>query len=297
MDGDSGPMLARMLRRCAANERDRGQWMAGSTALGVGDGRPGLYVLGQRPQAGAEHYAVMRVIGDSPARIVLYEMAIGALPYSIGIGYMSGRTLLIAALVIVLTGWGMFRLGTGAQGLKTLQKSGVIDVPEEALDFGEAWESRDFAWTLLIENRSGRDVEIKRFVTSCGCIGTEPDSATIAAGQSMTIRLRLSLATRDVTNHDSTRPFSAEVRPVLSDGSSPTTWTIRGRVRRALVFDKPVVDLGEPLVRGEPFPPHTVTVRGLLALAAVEAECDLLVPVRAIFPLKRRVIHRADRSG
>ncbi len=147
-----------------------------------------------------------------------------------------------------------------------------LSVPESSLDFGEAWEAQEFDWNLPITNEATQDVEIVDFDVSCVCTAVQPRSLSIPAGESRTVKLILDL--RRIEKRDrnqASRAFHVDLRPSIRPPHAVRSpWTLRGRVKSALVWDPVVVDFGAIPEFNQPPMPITVGVTGLLPLERLE---------------------------
>lgn len=146
--------------------------------------------------------------------------------------------------------------------------SGLVVAPSD-LDFGETWENPRFNYVLPIENRQGHDVEIREFASSCTCLEIAPRSLVIPAGQSREVCLTLDLTTKEPAFlHSEWRDFQASIWPRMHDDRQARLeeWKIRGRVRSAICFDKPLVDFGRHSEASQPLPPQKVVVTTFVPL-------------------------------
>jgi hypothetical protein len=148
-------------------------------------------------------------------------------------------------------------------------------VPENELNFGEAWENRAFPWRLTISNVTKQDIFIKDFATSCNCLSIDPPSLLVASGATAELRLTFNLALAPSTDDDSTRrDVTVTMAPVIDEGTSNQKgWNIHGRVVRVLSLDPPRVDFGTDLIRGRPIPAQTVLAKANIPLSGLSAEC------------------------
>jgi hypothetical protein len=172
-------------------------------------------------------------------------------------------------------------------GRRLAAPASPLVVDERSLWFGDAWETKGFAWTLPVANQSGQDVEVLGFVTSCDCVSVQPKSLRIAPGETAQVRLQLDLTQADAPTKEAIRPFAVDVVPFIQGGLPPTApWTVRGRVKKALSWEPRFVDFGEGLVRGQPFPEQTVVVTAHTPLAKLTAELDPACGTVRVRPLK-----------
>ena len=61
--------------------------------------------------------------------------------------------------------------------------------------------------------------------------------------------------------------------PYIDDESDRAGWKITGRVRTAIYFDNPVVDLGRHSEAVQPLPPQKVKVKSLIPLSHRGTSC------------------------
>ena len=151
-----------------------------------------------------------------------------------------------------------------------------LAIARKHLDFGETWENPRFEWTLPIENRREQDVRIRDFTFSCTCLSTEPRSLVIPAGETRDVKLTLDLVDREVKGRPQEgRDFKVTIWPRLDGESSRSgSWTIAGRVRTAIYFDKPVLDLGRHSELAQPLPLQKVKVMSLIPLKGIMSKTD-----------------------
>jgi hypothetical protein len=192
----------------------------------------------------------------------------------------------VAAAVLVLACWGAYWVGSAPQRVAA-QTEGLVVNPQY-LDFGEVWEDPRFVWTLPIENRSPVDITIPEFSVSCTCVGIEPQSLTIPAGQTTNVKLTLNLPAERPQKWDGTPwKFQARIYPEL-EGLRHPGWLVQGRVRTAFTLSARLIHYGDSLVRGQPFESQTVTLTPAMPLEGVTARCD--PPLAAV-----QVTKEADR--
>jgi hypothetical protein len=154
------------------------------------------------------------------------------------------------------------------------QTEGLV-VDPQYLDFGEVWEDPKFVWTLPIENRSAADITIPEFSASCTCLGIDPQSLTVPAGQTAKVRLTLDLTTERPKRWDgSPRKFEVRVYPELENGLRHPGWKVHGRVRSAVTYEPRVLDFGESLVMGQSFDSRAVEVTAHMPLDSLVGSWD-----------------------
>lgn len=138
------------------------------------------------------------------------------------------------------------------------------------LDFGEVWEDDKFRWTIPVTNEGQESVTIKDFVSTCTCSGIEPRSLVIPAGETRDVRVTLDLRpTKDVRFDLAPFRFAIDVVPHLEAGKAK--WNLRGKVRPAVRFNRPVVDFGLRSEWAAPWPAQRVAVLAAPEVAELTA--------------------------
>ena len=152
-------------------------------------------------------------------------------------------------------------------------------VAEKDLDIGEVWEQEAFPWKLTISNNTKQDIEIERFLTSCGCISIEPASLMIPAGKQAPLQVTLNLTQN---SGDNSQPFNVDIRPLIGGQSQQTAasnmpelrFTIHGRTRRLLRLSPGKVSFfGKKLFQGQTLPSKTVVASPTIPLDSLNATC------------------------
>ncbi len=69
-----------------------------------------------------------------------------------------------------------------------------LHVPPSLLSLGQVWEAARYELILPIFNNSDREVEIEKFITSCGCVNISPSQLRIPSRESREISLELNLS-------------------------------------------------------------------------------------------------------
>jgi hypothetical protein len=132
-----------------------------------------------------------------------------------------------------------------------------LSVDPAALDLGEVWEDDAYVHTLLIRNDNPSPVEVTRFFVSCGCAGVEPQSVSLAPGQTAEVHLKLDFARRTLNDLGrASRPFSVSVGPLLkSSGTMMPSggWELRAVIKSRVTLDKLSLHFGdEPIQNASP---------------------------------------------
>jgi len=165
--------------------------------------------------------------------------------------------------------------------------SSPLWVDAEALDFGEVWAEPSFRWSLPIQNRTPKDVEIQAFESSCNCSSIDPKSTVVPAGDTIAVSVELDLRPKKPEAAGlSWREFSTDILPVTKHARpGAMRWRVHGLVRRypiALAPDPP--DFGEQLIRGRPFPAQVVHIQCLLPVTGLTVEHDDTVASAEVSP-------------
>ncbi len=156
-------------------------------------------------------------------------------------------------------------------------------VDEKELDFGEVWEDRAFPWKFTIRNSTAKDVEIKKFSTSCGCAKVQPQSITVPAHSNVEVRLTLDLSEpfwhapiKSQAEHatPAQRPFDATIEPAMNDLILQKGWHVRGHVRKDLTIVPADLRVTDPLVYGAQFPAQKAEVVSHFPYVGIEAMCS-----------------------
>jgi hypothetical protein len=204
---------------------------------------------------------------------------------------MRGRWL-FAIAILSLSFASAYLGGMAAKKAKGTEQSqeviGGLVIPSESLDMKEVWEAKDIVWRLPIQNRTSGDIEIQKFLSSCGCTAVEPSRLTIPAGETRTVNLLIDLTHRRVEEYAlERRPITISIQPITSAARrvNPAAWQIHGIVRSRVTLDAQTVHFGHQAVRGEPAVKRRV-------LATVHVPCQLLDvrvnPLVATATIKRR---------
>lgn len=147
------------------------------------------------------------------------------------------------------------------------------------LDFGEAFEDRQFAWTVAIENRGPDEIHIKRFDTACSCVEVVPSRLSIPPGENVRIALNLDLSPslREQPT-PAMRSFKTSFQAVVRSPSGEETrleaWELAGKVRKVLDLSRLVVDFGRHSDRRQPLPAQRIIVKALVPVRSLAARCN-----------------------
>ncbi|MCI0377420.1 MAG: DUF1573 domain-containing protein [Gemmataceae bacterium] len=92
--------------------------------------------------------------------------------------------------------WPILLLGTIAAAAYWLSERSkdaptVLVVDAKELNFGEAWETKEFHWKIKITNVSEKALKIREFGASCACIVSEPKSLSLAPNETAEVKLLL----------------------------------------------------------------------------------------------------------
>lgn len=133
----------------------------------------------------------------------------------------------------------------------------ALVVDERYLSFGQIWERKDYPWEVVVKNVASHQVEIINITTSCTCVSATPKQFTIPPGKNAKLQLNLDLTKgQERTNALTSRPFEVKIDAMVKELGRPInySWTIGGKVREALKFDRRLVDFERRLIFGEHFP-------------------------------------------
>lgn len=104
------------------------------------------------------------------------------------------------------------------------------------------WETDKFEWTIPVTNQSDKSVRIVRWATSCDCLGVEPASLDLKAGETKPIKVRLDLAAKLDSKSSVTQRVTVNLSPVLATGKLGSSWQVCGVVK-ALLLNAPDLTL------------------------------------------------------
>ncbi len=124
-----------------------------------------------------------------------------------------------------------------------------LSVDPAALDLGEVWEEGAYLHTLSIRNDNPNPVEVARFFVSCGCAGVEPQTVSLAPGETADVHLKLDLARRTLNDLGrASRPFAVSLGPLLksSEAMAPSGgWELRAVIKSRVTLDKLSLHFGD----------------------------------------------------
>jgi hypothetical protein len=129
-----------------------------------------------------------------------------------------------------------------------------------SLDFGVAWNSDSFRWTLPIRNTSDATVAVKRVAGSCSCTSVSPSAFVLKPGQRLELALTYDLASRTRDADSTTVPFENAIVAHGPDDSPIAGWTVRGMVKRGFSCVPRELAFGESLICGQPYSSRTLEV-------------------------------------
>jgi hypothetical protein len=149
-------------------------------------------------------------------------------------------------------------------------------IDDSTADAGELWEVSNYPWRLLIRNQSNEEREILGFTPSCTCqLSFDPESLIVPAGGEATLTVSLDLRRTGRQAKELTGEFTTTIVPHLREGQiAPERWRIRAKVRRLFEATPRVIDFGESLVRGKPFPPQSAQIRCYTLVQQMRARCE-----------------------
>jgi len=108
-------------------------------------------------------------------------------------------------------GWAIFVFLLAGLSIAFLRVHKVADAREAGLplvvadtaklDFGEGSPGEVFEWPVPITNRTDSEVVVFRVETSCGCTVIEPSSFAILQGQTVELRIQITLKTNVTTRN------------------------------------------------------------------------------------------------
>jgi len=204
---------------------------------------------------------------------------------------MNARWLIAAAILGGSFGvayWGGLYARKWRQPSDQAMVEGLM-IPAANLDIGKVWEEKEFVWSLPIRNLSGDTIEIRKFISSCGCTAIKPAKLSIQPGELAIVELTIDLTQRSFAEEGlALRPFGISIHPITSR-SRPggPGWQIHGTVHSRATLDAKSVHFGEEPVRGQPALKRRVlatvhvpcqdlqaTVNPLVATASVERRKD-----------------------
>jgi hypothetical protein len=149
-----------------------------------------------------------------------------------------------------------------------------LSVKPSALEFGDAWEEKNFVLKLPIQNVTNHDIKIHDFALSCGCLDIEPRSLTIPASQEREVALKVDLTQQRGLPEigQAERLFAVQITPLQNMQAWPRTgWNLHGTVKSRITLDRLAIGFSDSPVKGEP--PVTQA-----AMATVHISAKALIP-------------------
>lgn len=160
-----------------------------------------------------------------------------------------------------------------AKSARDRDEAGILVVEDKALDLERVWEDKHFELVLPIENRSGAEVSIEGFDTSCNCLSVTPESLVIPAGESREVRMKVDLTMGN--RGEAERDLSVSISPQVTNPlPGQKAWTLKGRVRTVLQLTPPQLSLGRTSVRAQAPLSKAVLVRTLIPLQELRAQLN-----------------------
>lgn len=167
---------------------------------------------------------------------------------------------------------------------------GVVEglmIPTANLDIGEVWEEKDFVWQLPIRNVTRDTIEIRKFITSCGCTAIDPPKLTIQPNQTAIVKATIDLTHRSYAEAGlSERPLGISLHPITSRSRpGERGWQVHGTVHSRVTLDAKSVHFGEEPVRGQAAVKRRVLATVHVPCQDLEAKANPLVATASV---KRR---------
>ncbi len=169
----------------------------------------------------------------------------------------------LSAVAGTLTGRRYFR---PAQPAPPQPEQPALSVDAASPDFGDALETEQFLWSLVIRNLGSVDRVVESLDGSCACLSVSPRAFSLAPGQSLRVDLKLHLSNRCTSESEN---FSVTLWPKIQGRSEMPNWVLRGRVRTVLRPEVNVLQLGNESIR-QPQIERTVKIAGLPGIERIE---------------------------
>jgi hypothetical protein len=184
-------------------------------------------------------------------------------------GFNRRLVLVSVGAVFVGTLWLFYYLGSAE---RAKPKTADLSVPPELLSLGNVWESEEFALTLPVSNTGVTPLEISDFSSSCFCLKVEPRSFRLEPGATRNVQLTIDLSTQ-LDNPD----FAVNLAAILSPASQyeskrGPSWTIRGRIDRAIKIHGPDLYFGRISEFAQPFEPKEMSIEAIANLEGLVVE-------------------------
>lgn len=93
----------------------------------------------------------------------------------------------------------------------------LLDVPADALNLGERYETREIRHTLPLKNTSSRIVVVERMRVSCGCTKVSPTAFILEPGATQELSFVLNVS-QAISSTEPSHPFEVAFAPLLKDG-------------------------------------------------------------------------------
>lgn len=143
-------------------------------------------------------------------------------------------------------------------------------VVQDRVDFGDVFLSRKHVFELPIRNLGAEPIHIKSFSTSCSCTSVSPPNLTLAAGETVQLKLTVDLTkSQPPSSHEDAWPFRVNIHP-LTDLGAPmiAPWSIQARVRQAvsLAPSRLLYEATSALELGRPVPSRIVDLSSTLPI-------------------------------
>lgn len=179
------------------------------------------------------------------------------------------RILLLAAAGMAAGYW------LGGDWLKTAERrrdpSG-LHIPEESLDFGNAWPEEDFFWTLPVTNRSDKPVHVAEFEVGCHCMSVEPKSFILSPGQKQRVRLHVNLSPDSLHLADRPLHFNVTLAARLENAPWYARWQLTGRVHPPVKLSATSLHFDDVAAGYADEPAQVITVQPLHAGVTLRAK-------------------------
>ena len=190
---------------------------------------------------------------------------------------MSRSVMRFAIMAIAVAGLAVYAGWRTAPGGVTAADS-PLEI--EGLDFGEAWSQPAFPWKLILRNSSPSPLLIEHVETSCECTDVSPRSATIAAGESLSLHLMLKLARSEPDVGP--REFAVDLTfRFKGESAQPAMATLRGKVLPSPIQADPErISLGEVVITDAVTYKHSVAIRFDHDPSTLKARTDASVRAR-----------------
>lgn len=158
-----------------------------------------------------------------------------------------------------------------------------VSVDEMKLDFGEAWVTDRFSWTIPVQNSGKADVEIANISAGCGCTQIEAKSLLIPAGQSRDLVARIDLRKAIRAGDGEASPFDVNITAHLSSSGTPIQWKLHGIVKRRATIEPAALHFGTRSRLAPQFESKTISMTFHQAVSNLRVEAvDPVVSVEVV---------------